>query len=231
MNFTWVSNLCNDFWLVQAPRAAAAVFIIFNLVAMQLSPGGTVHNPHSENYHLTQNFFSDLGRTMTFSGEVNFLSSQFFNMSLILAGSVFALFYLQVRKVFTSDKQKILAFIGSLFGILGGISLAGVGLTPADLYLDLHIICANWLFRFMCIASLFYTVVIFSYSELKNKYAGGYMVFTVSILLYILISELGPDPKISYFALVLQVVSQKIILLILMAAIYIQTLGLQKLQK
>ena len=60
MNFTWVSNLCNDFWLVQAPRAAAAVFIIFNLVAMQLYPGGTIHNPHSANYHLTQNFFSDL---------------------------------------------------------------------------------------------------------------------------------------------------------------------------
>ena len=68
-------------------------------------------------------------------------------------------------------------------------------------------------------------------SELKNKYAGGYMVFTVSILLYILISEFGPGPNVSQFALWLQVVSQKIILLIFMVAIYIQTLGLQKLQK
>ena len=65
----------------------------------------------------------------------------------------------------------------------------------------------------------------------KNKYAGGYMIFTISILLYILISEFGPDPKISHFALVLQVVSQKIILLIFMVAIYIQTLGLQKIEK
>ena len=152
-------------------------------------------------------------------------------MSLILAGAVFTLFYLHVRKVFNEENLRFLAFVGSFFGILGGLSLAGVGLTPADLYLDLHIICANWLFRFMCIASLFYTVVIFRYPALKNKYAGGYMVFTISILLYILISEFGPDPKISQFALVIQVVSQKIILLIFMIAIYIQTIGLQKLEK
>ena len=107
----------------------------------------------------------------------------------------------------------------------------GVGLTPADLYLDLHIICANWLFRFMFVASFFYTIVIFKNQTIENKYAGGYMIFSVSILLYILISEFGPGPNVSQFALWLQVVSQKIILLIFMVAIYIQTLGLQKLEK
>ena len=58
----------------------------------------------------------------------------------------------------------------------------------------------------------------------------GYLIFTFSILIYIIISELGPDPTLDLFALTLQVVSQKMILLILMAAIYIQTLGLKKLQ-
>ena len=152
-------------------------------------------------------------------------------MSLILAGAVFTLFYLHVRKVFNKENPKALAFIGSFFGILGGLSLAGVGLTPADLYLDLHIICANWLFRFMFVASLFYTIVIFRHPTFENKYAGGYLVFSVTILIYILISELGPGPKVSHFALVLQVISQKIILFILIVAIYIQTLGLKKLQK
>jgi hypothetical membrane protein len=123
----------------------------------------------------------------------------------------------------------MLALIGSIFGVLGGLSLIGVGLTPADLYLDIHIICATWLFRFFFVASLCYSIVIFRYSQLENKYAGGYLAFTFSILLYILISEFGPDPKISQFALTLQVVSQKVILLILIASIYIQTLGLKKL--
>ena len=60
-----------------------------------------------------------------------------------------------------------------------------------------------------------------------NKYAGGYLFFTLSILLYILISELGPDPKTNLFSLSIQVISQKIILIIFLFAVYIQTLGVQ----
>ena len=196
---------------------------------MFIYPGSTYLDNLSPGYSFTRNFLSDLGRTMSYSKEINFLSAQLFNMSLIFAGGVFSCFYLNVWRVFSADNQKILALIGSLFGVLGGLSLIGVGLTPADLYLDFHIICATWLFRFFFVASVCYSFVIFRHSQLKNKYAGGYLVFTFSILLYILISELGPDPKISQFALILQVVSQKVILLIFMASIYIQTLGLKKL--
>ena len=218
-------------WLITLPRQVLWLFVILNIASIILYPGSTYRDHLTLGYSFTENFLSDLGRTLTFSGEINFLSSQLFNMSLILAGIVFCLFYLHVRKVFNSDNQKILAFIGSFFGLLGGLSLMGVGLTPADLYLDIHIICANWLFRFMFVASLFYTIVIFRHPTFENKYAGGYLVFSVTILIYILISELGPGPKVSHFALVLQVISQKIILLILIVAIYIQTLGLNKLQK
>ena len=226
-----MNNIGKNPWVITFPRQLLWLFIILNIAAMLLYPGSTYRDNLTSGYSFTENFLSDLGRTLTFSGEINFISAQLFNMSLILAGAVFTLFYLHVRKVFNKENLRTLAFIGSFFGILGGLSLVGVGLTPADLYLDLHIICANWLFRFMCAASLFYTFVIFRHPMLKNKYAAGYMVFTISILLYILISELGPDPKISRFALVLQVVSQKIILLIFMLGIYIQTLGLQKLEK
>ena len=218
-------------WLITLPRQVLWLFVVLNITSMLLYPGSTYRDHLTFGYSFTENFLSDLGRTLTFSGKINFLSSILFNISLILAGGVFALFYLHVRKVFNSDKQKILAFIGSFFGILGGLCLVGVGFTPSDLYLYLHIVCTNWLFRFMFVASLFYTIVIFRHLTFENKYAGGYMIFTISILLYILISELGPNPKVSHFALVLQVVSQKIILLILMAAIYIQTLGLKKLHK
>ena len=107
---------------------------------------------------------------------------------------------------------------------------ADVGFTPSDLHLDLHIVCATWLFRFFLVASLCYSLVIFRHSQFENKYAIGYLVFTFSILLYIIISELGPYPKVSQFALTLQVVSQKMILFIFMGAIYIQILGLKKLQ-
>ena len=224
-----MNNIEKNLWLITLPKMALGLFITFNVFAMFFYPGSTFLNNLSTGYLFTQNFLSDLGRTLTFSGEVNFLSSRLFNMSLILAGGIFSLFYLHVRKVFNTENQRALAFIGSFFGLMGGLSMMGVGLTPADLYLEIHIICATWLFRFFFVASVCYSFVIFRHSQLKNKYAGGYLVFTFSILLYILISELGPDPKISQFALTLQVVSQKVILLIFMASIYIQTLGLKKL--
>ena len=226
-----MNNIKGNLWLITLPRIVLGLFIIFNIVAMFSYPGGTYLDNLNPGYSFTKNFLSDLGRTMSFSDEVNFFSAQFFNMSLILTGSVFVYFYLHVRKVFLADNQKIWAIVGSFIGILGGLSLIGVGLTPADLYLEIHIICATWLFRFFFVTSLCYSVVIFRHTRFENKFAGGYLVFTFSILLYILVSELGPDPKTNQFALTLQVVSQKMILLIFMGSIYLQTFGLKKLQE
>ena len=136
-----------------------------------------------------------------------------------------------VPKVLRRGPEWIFLRFWHLFGVLGGLSLIGVGLTPANLYLELHIICATWLFRFFFVTSLCYTIVIYHDPDFENKYTGGYLIFTISILLYIIISEMGPNPKVDEFALTIQVISQKIILLIFMVAIYIQTLGLQKMQK
>ena len=225
-----MNKIEGNLWLIDLPRLILGFFVTLNIIAMLCYPGGTYLDHLNPGYSFTGNFLSDLGRTMSFSGEVNFLSSQLFNMALILSGGIFAVFYFRVHKVFATENQHPLALIGSFFGVLGGFSLAGIGLTPADLYLDLHIICATWLFRFFFVASLCYSFVIFRHPQFENKYAMGYLVFTFSILIYIIISELGPDPTVDLFALTLQVVSQKMILLILMAAIYIQTLGLKKLQ-
>jgi hypothetical membrane protein len=213
------------------PQKVLWLFIALNTIAMLLYPGSTILDHLTSGYSFAHNFLSDIGRTQTFSGGDNFLSSQLFNMSLIIAGTIFTLFYMNVYKVFSVNKEKTLSLIGSIFGVLGGFCLMGVGMTPADLYLDLHVLCAHWLFRFMFAASFLYTVVIFHHPKFENKYAGGYLIFSCSILLYILISEFGPDPKLNSFALMLQVISQKIILIIFIVAVYIQTLGLQKLYK
>ena len=225
-----MNKIEGNLWLIDLPRLVLGFFVTLNIIAMLCYSGGTYLDHLNPGYSYTGNFLSDLGRTMSFSGEVNFLSSQLFNMALILSGWIFAAFYFRVHKVFATKNQHTLALIGSFFGVLGGLSLMGVGLTPADLYLDLHIICANWLFRFFFLASLCYSMVIFRHPQFENKYAIGYLVFTFSILIYIIISEFGPDPTVDLFALTLQVVSQKMILLILMAAIYIQTIGLKKLR-
>ena len=207
------------------------IFILFNILAILMYPGGTYSNSASHGYSMGFNFLSDLGRTISFSNNNNFISSFLFNSSLILSGIVFVMFFFKVQNIFQKETSKHIITIGSFGGICGGIALVGVGATPSDLYLNLHIIFATWLFRFFLISALSYSIIIWQSALIENKYALGYFVFTIAILIYIIISEFGPSPKSSTFALNLQVVSQKIILFIFLIAIYVQTLGIQKLRK
>ena len=78
-------------------------------------------------------------------------------------------------------------------------------------------------------------IKLFKSKLIDNKYAIGYCIFTGLILLYILISELGPMP-IEYIpggdsiknpsALIFQVVAQKSILVCFLCTIFMQTKGL-----
>ena len=166
-----MNSIKRNLWLIVFPRIALGIFIVCNIIAMFCYPGSTYFDSLNPGYSFIRNFLSALGRTKSFSCEINFLSSQLFNMSLIISGGVFTCFYYYVQRSFTAANQRIMALIGSFFGMLGGLSLIGVGLTPADLYLELHIICATWLFRFFFIASLCYSIVIYKHSQLENKFA------------------------------------------------------------
>ena len=226
-----MNKYVNSIWTVEMPKLAIGIFILFNILAILMYPGGTYSNSASRGYSMGFNFLSDLGRTISFSNNNNFTSFFLFNSSLILSGIVFVMFFFKVQNIFQKETSKHIITIGSFGGICGGIALAGVGTTPSDLYLNLHIIFATWLFRFFLISALSYSIIIWQSALIENKYALGYFVFTIAILIYIIISEFGPSPKSSTFALNLQVVSQKIILFIFLIAIYLQTLGIQKLRK
>ena len=138
-----MNNINKNPWLIELPRMVLVLFVVCNIIAMLCYSGGTYLDHLIPSYSFTQNFLSDLGRTISFSGKVNFLSAQLSNMSMILAGGVFILFYFHTQKVFINQDNRVPAIIGSIFGILGGFSLIGVGLSPSDLYLELHIIFAT----------------------------------------------------------------------------------------
>ena len=218
-------------WLVEIPKIAVIIFIVFNVVAMFLYSGGTFFNHDNVGYSFTRNFLSDLGRTISFSDKQNFFSSMLFNMSLILAGSVFIIFYFEINNVFQENKKYFISSIGTYLGVLGGLSMIIVGFTPANLYLDIHIVASTWIFRFFFLSSLCYSLVILQSSMFDSRYSVGYIFFTVSILLYIAVSEFGPSPKVNEFALTFQVMSQKIILFIFLCTTYFQASCIQNLRK
>lgn len=220
-----------DLWLINFPKYGLLIFIVLQALSIFFYPGGTYFDPNIETYSFTKNFLSDLGRLKNFSEEINFISCQLFNTSLFIAGLIFIKFYFHINIIFLNINYKIVSKIGSLMGILTGVSLILVGLTPADLYFDLHVLSAKFVFRCYFIASLCYSFLLYKNQNWENKYSFSYLFFSISLMIYIIISEFGPNPKDSELSLTIQVISQKLILIIQILTIYCQTLGIKKLNK
>ena len=215
-------------WLVYFPQRAIILFIILNLCAMITYSGGTLHQAQTTAYSFTHNFLSDLGRFNSWDGSNNFYATLFFNSSMIITGFVLSLFFIHIRNLFNFHNNFLYWFsiLGTISGIGGGCSMIGVALTPSDLYLEQHIIFANWIFRFFFISAICYTFIIYNTDLVEKKYAIGYCVFAGLIFFYIIISEFGPSADENMPALILQVVAQKSILFCFLISIYIQTRGL-----
>lgn len=220
-----------NFWIIDMPRYSMIIFVLFNAIAMLLYPGGSVDNKLPLNqegaqigYSFFNNFFSDLGQTISHSGDSNWVSCIVFNFSLCVIGICFIMLFYSVSDVF--NKYKILSKLGTLCGILSGFCYIGVALTPSDVFLTWHIIFAEWIFRFLFIASLIYSILIFKTKDFDNKYAFSFIVFSIMVLAYIFISQFYlRDVRIYPEDLSAHVISQKMIAFWILISIYIYSKG------
>ncbi len=202
-------------FLIKLPRVACILFILLFILAMIMYAGGTLNNPESIGY--------------SFSSE-NIISAIMFNLSLIICGLSFAAYFFYFTKLFNENTLiNILAMVGSFAGVIGSICFIGVGLTPHNLFLDLHIVFVNWAFRFFLVTGIMLSIALYKDKRFENQFANGYLIFAIFTFLYVLVLELAPDPKISDFALVFNVVSQKFIVFTFILSILYQTAGNSKL--
>ena len=221
----------NNFWIVDMPRYAMIVFVLFNAIAMLAYPGGSVDNKLSlkeegsqVGYSFFNNFFSDLGQTVSHSGDSNWVSFIFFNISLCVIGLCFIMLFYKVGSIF--NKYKTLSNIGTVCGILSGFCYIGVALTPSNVFLTWHIIFAEWIFRFLFISSLICSILIFKTKDFDNKYAFSFIVFSIMVLAYIFISQFYlRDVRIHPEDLSAHVISQKMIAFWILISIYIYSKG------
>ena len=47
----------NEFWIVRMPTYGMIAFILLNIIAMILYPGGNLNNPNQIGYYFSYNFF------------------------------------------------------------------------------------------------------------------------------------------------------------------------------
>ena len=213
-------------FLIKLPRVACVLFVILFILAMLMYAGGTINNPESMGYSFTRNFFSDLGKFTT----ENIISAMMFNLSLIVCGWSFAAYFFYFTKLFNQNTIiHILAKVGSFAGIIGALCFIGVGLTPHNLFLDYHIVFVNWAFRSFLLAGILLSVVLYKDNRFENQFAMGYFIFAILTFLYVLVLEFAPNPKISDFSLIFNVIAQKIIVFTFITSILYQSFGNSKL--
>ena len=213
------------FALVAMPRYSITIFILLLMVSISFYSGGTLNDPSSPGYSMTRNFFSDLG----ILSQENIVSVAMFGLALLLCGLTFIFYFYYFMKLFNQDTLiSKLGKIGAFFGIIGAICFIIVGFTPHNFVHDSHVIAVNWAFRCFFFASSFLTFSIFRDKRFDHRYAYGYFLFALLIFFYILVLEFGPSPSESDFALVFNVVSQKIIVLVFIFSVLFQSIGNEK---
>tara|TARA_B100001123_G_C15345418_1_gene1036823 strand:+ start:6753 stop:7427 length:675 start_codon:yes stop_codon:yes gene_type:complete len=210
------------------PLLGLMIFNSFIVLAIVFYPGGTYHEPKTSGYDFFNNFLSDLGRTITHGGEINFISAFFFNNAMFISGFLFIIFYIYLPIFFKNNsKLFIYSVLGSVLGVLGSLSFLLVGITPSDLYLKEHILFANNIFYISFPSALIYSFVIIKSKDLSNIYGLGYFVFSITLILYIIILEFGPNIK-SEYGLNVQVTAQKFIALCFVFSTWMLAKGLKK---
>ena len=214
--------------VITIPRIVSILFVIFQGLGMLSYPGGTIHDQSTAGYSFTSNFFSDMGAYEARNGDPNYLSMIFFSISLMLVGVSFAMYYSVLPIILGINKSNYyLSWAGTIFAFFGSICLIGTGLTPTDLVFDIHVFFANNIFHSFLITSFFYSIVIFNTKILKKRYAIGYAIFFISILLYVGVLQFGPSVNSGQSELVFQVVSQKLIVIVFFLTVVHQTFGLE----
>ena len=209
-----------NFWPSVVLKLIPIFFVVSVIFAINLYPGGNIHNTEQIGYVLSHNFLSDLGRFNSFTGEPNFLSMFLFNQAMFLFVIV-GIAFLFIPNLYKENKLTYtLAWLGSLSFLFGTLFFGFVGLTPYDLFFEPHVFFAVNAFRLIIPGILLYVIVLIR-SKSENLYIIALSFLLAATLSYVIFQLFHNDPRESYEAMVLQASIQKVIVLINIICIFI----------
>jgi sensor histidine kinase YesM len=201
-------------------------FLILTTIGMIFFPGGTILDHNTKGYSFFNNFFSELGRWRTHNGETKWISFYTFELALLFHAFTMFVFNLEFLKFIRSKELSISAhYVALVCGSLFPFLLAGIALTPCDLYLPNHMLCVRIGFGLLLPLSFAYTVLIRQHHLMPDKYGNVMMTIVVAIALYLLMIFFGPSPrKVGY----VQQTSQKIIVYSMVFSLLYLSAGAKK---
>jgi len=202
-----------------------AVYALFNLGAMLLYGGGTSSDPTVGSYTFSQNFFSDLGMVRAYSGQPNTFSLLLFASALLLMGIPLIIFFAIMPGYFTGTRlQRTASRVGSIAGVVAGLSCLGIAATPWDLFLRAHLTFVYMLSASFLVSILCYFIAIAANRGYSNRYAAVFAAYAVILGAYVGLMFLGPDMG-TREGLAVLVVGQKVVIYAGMLCWFVQFLG------
>jgi hypothetical protein len=131
-------------------------------------------------------------------------------------------FFIAFREFFKTDRTgKWVSLFGTVAGIASGLCFAGVAFAPPDLYLGVHIQLVFWAYRTFLVSVATYAYVIFRQNDYPRRYGWIFVVFTIFLAGYLILSTYGPGP-LTPEGIVIQAVGQKIIVYVSVISVMAQ---------
>lgn len=212
-------------WAYIASMIGCVLFIFFTLLGMLFYSGGTYNNALIEGYSFFMNFFSDIGRTISHSGDSNLISFIFFSLAFFLVGTMLIPMFLAFPYFFSKKTNNWrISISGSCLGLFTAFCFIGITFAPSNIYVDAHSFFVYGGFISGFFVSLLYSIVIFRENLYAKHYGFNFLFFTVILALYIALLFTGPSSE-TLSGLVIQATGQKIVLYAFAVCLFIHGYG------
>ena len=146
--------------------------------------GGTSWNKSAEGYTFWHNVLSDLGRTVSYSGLPNNVSSPMFNLALSFFGICIIVIYLSMGKDFLRPYWLMLAIL--IGGIISGTGVVIIGFAPDDVLSDYHML-GVWMWALPLFAVLFIFIINAVINRIYDNFF--FLTCTLAAVLFIHIGQ------------------------------------------
>lgn len=203
----------------------ALQFIVLTVLAMYFYPGTTIRSNATEGYLFAQNFFSDLGRTVTYAGVPKWESAILFVVGLVLGAVSLGCYFLLITQLFRPNRwAHLLSWLSAIGGVITAILFVGIGLVPSNWNQPVHEQLVYLAFITMTITVAIITIAHFIYPPFARIYTVVNHFFLLALASYVLLLFFGPNITTDT-GLKIQVIGQKIIAYTSILALLLQSFG------
>jgi uncharacterized membrane protein len=183
-------NLNKKVYLLEI--SSIILYIVLITIAMFTYGGGTKFDSNSPGYSFWGNTFSDLGRTVSYNGNINIISMVLFSIAYLGIAFGFLPFYYIFPKIFDNGTiQSKCAKLGSIFGLISSIGFLGVVLTPADLLRPPHMILAMIAYACIFFMSVFYSASLLKSMAFSDSYFYLFVIFSILFFITLMMQLFG----------------------------------------